>query len=936
MMMKSAAWPWMLSRFIESLRSLSLMRAGSKLGCHVGVFLCSGLFAAVPSCCVADDVSSFKELVDVLGAREKAGAVYRWKFKHTALAGPVALVHDNKDPVWSRREKHMLSAARKAGFAEVKELSGNEGVLITAGHALVDFATARFLIDLETTVRRPEETVTNKYRFRYCFDGALHWGEMTAIDTNLSPQKEPKQLSFTGPAVVSVGVANGNLENFVMQSGIWALPPFIHLPSWSYPKDGGFSRGSEFIERLANDPTLSKVERSATGGWLTTWTTAGLPGNHVPGHFTLEFDGKQAGALSRVEERHSVEIDPNGPLQNESIRTNVEWKPGFWGPLEVVDYDWLNGTGRKIVFSEMEVDPPLTEDSFNLGLAPGTLVIDADKALNLVVGDTPEFQLKSIQDYVASKFQTIPSAKPASREIKRSGFWLIVGNAVILLALIAVISVKKFRRGGTLLLVFSLAHVPCESHCTAQVSAADAGPRSATAESGARIVWDAGWKFGAQSGKGLNVVECGYTSTLTVLSLFSIDCDALVLSRSLKPTPGGVRMKDMRDVLIAYGLNAEARSDVSLPELLRYLRPGMAALAVVKGSLGAPHYVVICQNSAGQPYLLDPPKSPFSLADGKVPADLDFKDAVVLFCRRDQDRKSVFDISFKTKHLAASEFLNGNASFQLEVTNRGQKPFTVDRVVTPCGCIRASSVSENSVVSPGEKSVWSITVNQNLWGPTNARKTVGFLLSTGERADCEISIERPEPVVLRRSVSIPTACGPCPVKVVESIPLKTLGMGSNAGVRSNRSYCKSTIRGSGDQSMLEIVLEFGADVMERVSKGELEICQLDVSEKGNASGAHVLLSFSRSIKAELNPQSIRLSNGRGRCEITVATADGDWSATEVECSNTSVDCSVAGMGERKWGVTVIAPELRSIALAKVAFSKAGELPVRMTVPILPE
>jgi hypothetical protein len=148
-------------------------------------------------------------------------------------------------------------------------------------------------------------------------------------------------------------------------SGLQHLPPHAYL--WSGEGHQVFPRLSE---RLRQHQTAEE-DVQVTELPDATWSIELRESNGDPGSHRYFVDPARGYVLT------GAEFDYTQTVYQRVITTIEEVADGVWVPMGIMSYNLISGDADRIVISDLEVNPELSDEDFRLLFPAGTQVHDS-------------------------------------------------------------------------------------------------------------------------------------------------------------------------------------------------------------------------------------------------------------------------------------------------------------------------------------------------------------------------------------------------------------------------------------------------------------------------------------------------------------------------------------------------------------------------------
>lgn len=842
-------------------------------------------------------------LRDMLAARGALASSFKWKFKTEFFTGKRGFeVAKEKGIDLNRNWGSYITLLEELNGslpASTNVVSSFEGVVfydVPSGKCRAEIASVTPWVD------GAAENVASRVAMAY--DG-VYWKvfQYSSYGEILPPSDYSKHdIAEIGsvPGVVEYSDVSpeSKLRSTLGVSGLADFPLFFHSFGLSQELlvDSKF-----FVEKvLKASPDLS-VQRKGEG--LVAGFSVKEYDRWVP--FTCFFSLSQGGALTEIRSANP---------EFKFIRYKQEsLENGVWWPKEVLEYDWLNGGGRRVLISDVELDPIHAHDPFSIVVPDGVRVIDHVAGLAYTSGENAEAQAKAMQEYVRRAGAL------------NSDSWLPMWAKLLTLgSILAVVFLLVLNKAGKRFFWMGCLFASLQSG------------GQAFCQPSSKFEWQAdGWVL--HSGQhSTRVTQCGFDVTLVMLHLMSLNFDAIAVNRELVPSLEGIRLSDIKRLLEHHGLKVEARQSLLLKDVVRNVSGSCAAIVKVPGPISeVSHYVVIYENESGQKLLLDPPKSPILLGPG---AGENLQDVVALFCRKVNSKhypalavapeEIVFGVGDKRDS-------DGFVVKSFEIFNPG--PATVvSEIITPCGCIEIMTSASNLLQSEG-KIRFDLKLDVAAWGDHRQVKEVLVETPQGIKAKVGIRSSIPEEgsgsvlpraCIFRQTIELPLSEISVPYSGQIEIPVRDqLGcLIAGSSLKSNVTWCEGIQAPDCVQINYHLSREQLTNVSSLPLKCELVADPLDVS--GNPT--RILLSFIRKPKIECIPRLPVVKSFQSQFSLIIANDElDDWSLT----IDRQRDCVVDKRGAGEWFIA-IDNEKRDSGVWELRLKKEGQVSLLLHVPFV--
>lgn len=422
-----------------------------------------------------------------------------------------------------------------------------------------------------------------------------------------------------------------------------------------------------------------------------------------------------------------------GFVKGDVAETEIPWKrcefdnfeaaPGLWAPREI---NIVSAMERppfvdKLTLTDVRVNPPLDAKAFILEFPTGTYVDDhiANKSYTVTGGAIDE--QAAVKEFITRhKLQARP----------RRAAWFSWSRLAILMSLFAAVgAVFAWRRGlGVVLMVIALnsESMGAEPGANALVPEAENRETEATAD----------YIISHHPAERIRVAECGFTVSLFALEHFGISYELAHVKSALRQTDRGIRLGDIHELLLAYGLACEARQNVDPVALQRSVQDGYLAIFPIRTGKNSDHFLVALLGENEEPKAVDVLRRVTPLRDLVFDSHLSVYSGVVLLVRA-ADSRPARDRTLMGGRVRATPAVVELGAFPLDgpegmvkrraevvLENTSSKPVLIKSVIVACGCTDLDW--KGGVIRAGAKQPVSVTARPVAWGAGKQRKGMTF------------------------------------------------------------------------------------------------------------------------------------------------------------------------------------------------------------------
>lgn len=502
-------------------------------------------------------------------------------------------------------------------------------------------------------------------------------------------------------------------------------PPNISFPSWNLLG----KPLSELINERQQANQLLEIQRKEANVWLIR-IAEDLTSPDVI--LSIHYDLAKGGLMTHV--AWSSVKAPERAWQELRVEP-IQLRSGFWVAKTTERINFLNSSLWRTEYSDIVINPPLSNDLFAYEFPKGTRVVDHIRGMVYTSGRSVADVNEAMERYVQHQELMIkggedPSVRNRWRYL-RYALYAILG----LLGIWAARWIVRHRHKQ----VFSLFSVLAVLQCGCGRSESEAIPQQAC-----RILPE------EEDEPGFSTTPCGLHAAFVTLKTFAIPYSPRDVALALPPTRDGISLNDLQACLQAYGLRAELRAAVTRDQLINDIPEDTVAIFPVAMTGRADlHYLLAMHHAVHGRIVMDPPQRPLPLERLKHHRDWSLVHGVVLFVQRDPGAASqppqVDCLDIHPTKWELGRFSNNLVNsgdpdvFPLTIKNKSDRPVIVSRLESSCGlCLRGFP---GGLIRPGEQIEAQLHVIRLSWGDGRQTRSVGLRMADGSSARLEVSGE---------------------------------------------------------------------------------------------------------------------------------------------------------------------------------------------------
>jgi|GEM_PF-4530955 hypothetical protein len=583
------------------------------------------------------------------------------------------------------------------------------------------------------------ELDTKSGNYRCTFSGVINWidgpkekftiREIYAFDGTSAKRYtvgEEGAVSAIPDGAIGSGLIRPSLsEEFLkthgVQSGVAFFPPFFFGKRLTQYLEYKCSH-SEKVEIKVKGPKVEIVTSPPDG--------YGYPPIGSDCHIIYDFALKGITQVSFIGNNDAIVKDLIGKTW---MRYDIMWsKISSRGietilPTMIVSSTLTGNNANQFILEKFEIRLPQGPSRFDIVFPIGTRLTDEINKKIYVVSKGIVNEQEATRQFMQAHgliYSPKDELRSSPKYSRRRAFYLTssIASVALLLTIIAVRRFRRIRRLSGLLVALALS----SSRIMAQ-----------------SLDSQGTWYITSPSGWRTSVTQCGFNAVLFALEYYKTPYSLRNVSVSLPPDEFGVRMSDIRDVLLSHGLVVCARDGVSLDELCHALQPGAVALFPVKLNRDFNHYYLAVNHRTKGILLIDPPKSVLPLKEAMNQDLFSSLGGLVLFISKPRQATKLSEgIVVEPAAIDLGEFpsdykYNKPVKRRIQLQNTNNHPISLSSILSPCGCI---SIQSDRLLIPAHSHIdVDITILMGSWGWGYSSRTVTFQFPDGSSKDLSIS-----------------------------------------------------------------------------------------------------------------------------------------------------------------------------------------------------
>jgi hypothetical protein len=540
-----------------------------------------------------------------------------------------------------------------------------------------------------------------------------------------------------------------------------------------------------------------------------------------------------------------------GELWSPTITLNFENQSRLLGmrvPSKVVHTDWELGISQRVNYKDWSVP---AEQDFNLVVPPDAIVNDHVNKLTYVNSGNARNEAEAAKIYAVN--HDLKLSNPESTLSFRNYLFL-----VLFIVVVFVVAIRTWRFKRLLVAFVFLPIVGCVGSSYSPVENSDRND-DVHVPTEQKVTWyeGIGWKVQLLQENAFYISQCGLKTSFLALELAGRKYDPFLVSRMLQPTDVGIRMSDIRNALLAHGIDVVARKNITFKQVIDASSKFDFAILHIpqyqKWGYTEAHYAIVFRDSSQGVLFIDVPRPPVRLGRD-LSEDIEaIKDLTVLYCSKKEgalDASWVPEENFIT--IKSEDFKEGVYRGKVNLINTGDQPIAIVDGKISCTCVKMAFTP--AVVLPEKSVSFDFTIDRSNWG--RGSQSISFYDAVGnvkvvaldgmspEVADKDIKDDSlMRPFVIRQTLLLPQNIGRSDVDwkfsvtVPERIP-------SGCSVAPRVDNCVASLLHSDSQCRLEGSVLLKKSEIESLSNGRVVSCVLDIRNGNDVIGI-VKLFFER-------------------------------------------------------------------------------------------
>ncbi len=529
---------------------------------------------------------------------------------------------------------------------------------------------------------------------------------------------------------------NEYIRAWPLESGLWRIHYIANEhPDVSYP----------YELEITYDPVIGRLVRLEWGRHNaadeTFWETLEAEGGKVTGDWIRKYgpfpeDTWQVAIRVTFEYEDKTTLLPCRVLRRRFLGVTEDIpESGLWE------------------YSDIEVNPELTEADFQVTFPKGIQVTDYARGRMFTVGEGLEDDMESVLRFAG--LHGLDRREAARQYGPRSGrwHWLVAVNGTAAV-IAAVLLFRWYRRHTAAVLILAVL----------------SGLSWGEVAHGRERIPDS-WEIVLPNGQRIHNRQCGCLVTMFALQYFDVEFDVEVLRDALPPSPEGIRLLDIVHVLRGYGLETVARKSVDIDGFrTMHDRGWIGIVPVLFRSAGGfqGHYLVTLRDRSGRHVAADILNHIVPIEKRLTEGVLSVHGGTVVFVTASAQERSTGDseppmvppgVRLDRTSVDLGEFVVSGVegirtqTVEFELKNESDRPVIVSNIETSCGC--TAPAWRKGIILPGKGRIVPVTIRQSAWGTGPNRRYVeiafvGGGTITGTITGTGIAEHTRQPMVISR------------------------------------------------------------------------------------------------------------------------------------------------------------------------------------------
>jgi hypothetical protein len=814
----------------------------------------------------SDADPELNDLLQTLDARRTLAGEggYRWSFTSERLTVPMPGGEDYQAAL-ERRALHPLAEATKDEKEQFE------------GQVMWQPSTNRFLFSASFVYKWIGGAADYLgEREQIGFDGQAFWDYETVRPGTELPQEDFTQVrdadvDWRPSGTISTQIPpGGRIEHLAAESGYIFRPGYMALP---YGHNWGSSvEIAGFLRELARGGKTITMQKDGELVHVSFLAEDNQTQPEQRGTMRLTFNMAQLAAIERITYFGDGPGGKRYQTADYSIR-NTEVSPGVWFPQEIIWGNWMNSLVTRVQISDVRIVESFRTADFQVEFPLGTHISDHRNNTFLIASDDVWDESRATQEYAARYLGGFSATVADTGSGKTVLFWAIV----VINTIIVLVGLSYFgrrwgkKRAARVLIVTALLN---------------ASAWAGDPPKGTPLNWsERGWVLqSGNDGRETVVAQCGYRAACLALTAFKREYEPVQLARQLRPTTGGMTLRQIVEALQGFRIRIDVRSHVSWQELSDSLPEGVFALiAIPPHRIVGGHFVGAIRNSNKEVIVLDPPFKTTVLRP-RNNEHYTSQELVVAFLTEPRPDDAACDASQVElpSRVEVSPDPDGWTKpvlTKFSITNRSSVPIWLEKIKPGCGCIKV--LNQPALLLPETPGIVEIEINPLAWGVGLRQRAIPLSFFGQFQASIVLEAEfvtlsaaEPNPATGVKTVPVPLEWGEEPFQREVRVPLTALPQKARAEVKGGNGWCDASV--DKDGPALTFNVNIVTPLLERIRSGETLSCRIELT--GPALYGTFQLHVVQDLSAlTIDERDVRVDEGRFRIAGRLLSgAPGGW------------------------------------------------------------
>jgi len=511
----------------------------------------------------------------------------------------------------------------------------------------------------------------------YAYDGHLfrHWhryGKSNAI---------PDRDSANAGAVGEINTADaerlsgaGFLGTYGRPIAVHHMPPYFTLGRQSKPL-----RLSSQLNFNISEKKRCVITESDNGNWLIS--AYGRTGSdNFEDWWDITYDPER-GIIKHARRYNAAsEISQERDFELEEIAYTHKEHDGIWVPSSIASL--IPGQLELYLWeiSRIRVNQRLSDREFIIDFPPGVRVVDYVGKLLYDTGQSLPNEQAAVKSFAnnyghkASNIADNASRSPFANTV-------LFATAMVVLILVILVFRKRIKRNVSIFFMACICITGEIEKTAAETYQNEAGE----------------WVVSYSQTEEMRITQCGVFATVYTLEIFDVPYEMSTVVGALPPSKNGIRLRDIADVLTAYGLHAKARKNLTKDELSSSVSPNVLGIVPIRVSDYARHYFVAHVAPEGTPVLLDVPRASYDFRRGGNDIPINDMESTVLFVTQINPARDR-GLSDRVSHEIPDTLDVGKIEIPMSkgphgsfiIKNTEGVPLLIKSIVPSCNCLQFS------------------------------------------------------------------------------------------------------------------------------------------------------------------------------------------------------------------------------------------------------